>query len=136
VLVKSRIRALVVGVRIHRWCRAVVVTLDSAHGSGRWCCNAGSQRWIHARLRSRSSITRLVVSVGQTLLQHAVIVSHDSSQFGVEVKKCVMLAHRLSICPCQLRSQRPNTLVQLLKLRFTQDGPGWLVLQTIDQSRE
>lgn len=47
-----------------------------------------------------------------------------------------MLTHRLSVCPCKLWSQRPNAFVQLLKLRFTQDGARWLVLQAVDQSSE
>jgi hypothetical protein len=54
----------------------------------------------------------------------------------VKVKKCVVLAHGLSVCPRQLWSQRTDALVQLLKLRFTQDGTWWLVLQAINQSSE
>jgi hypothetical protein len=33
-----------------------------------------------------------------------------------------VLAHRLSISPCQLRSQFSNALIQLLNLRFTQNS--------------
>jgi hypothetical protein len=47
-----------------------------------------------------------------------------------------VLAHRLSVCPCQLWSQRTDAFIQLLELRFTQDGTRWLVLQAVDKSSE
>jgi hypothetical protein len=52
----------------------------------------------------------------------------------MNVEECVVLAHSLSVCPCQLWSQRSNTLIQLLKLRFTQNSTWRLMLQAINQS--
>lgn len=39
-----------------------------------------------------------------------------------------MLAHCLSIGPCKLRSQSPDTVVELLDLGFSQDSTGRLML--------
>ena len=52
-------------------------------------------------------------------------------RLAVEIQQCnhhTMLAHRLPVGPCQFWPQLSNALIELLNLRFSQDGTWRLVL--------
>jgi len=75
------------------------------------------QDWIHATGRSLLTVAgmaRRIVCTGHALLQHAIVVSHHSSKFGMKVEKSVVLAHRFAIRPCELRTKLADTFVQFL----------------------
>lgn len=52
----------------------------------------------------------------------------DLSISKISTGLLTMLAHCLSIGSCKLRSQSPDTLVELLDLGFSQDSTGRLML--------
>lgn len=77
-----------------------------------------------------------MVCVAESLLQHPVVVAHNSRELRVKIKQGIVFAHGLTICPGELGSERTNAFIQFLDLRFPKNSAWWLVLEPIHEGGE